>query len=338
MELRHLPHKNLIASASIACTILVVGVLLNTDKLSLPQFSQKVSPNTIKDTSLATTDIAVRDSDNDGLMDWEERLRGSDPFHPDTDRDGTFDGNELSSGRDPMKAGPNDILPVVQDPLFATSSTDLAGIKKEFFAEYLSQAGRDVRETTFRTIISEFDAKKFTPTYRLEDLNVTADVSRDALRQYGNAFGVLIQKYTATPLRTEEQILEQAMKVKDDSALKDLGLLIVVYTNFAKDLKAISVPLPLAEHHLAIINGYDAMARGLRGMQVMFSNPIDGSAGYQTYTRQRYNVLIGYMAVVTYFIEQNITFEAQEPGYPFYYQSPKDGAEEQTEEEELLAQ
>ncbi len=333
MDLRHLPHKNLIASATVAGVILVVGVTLNIDRLNVPDLSRPTATPSLLPNG-QENDIAIRDSDGDGLADWEERLRGSDPYNPDSDNDGTFDGTELSLGRDPIVPGPDDLLPVIQDPLFATSSTDLAGIKKEFFAKYLAEAGRDVRETTFRSIIASFDAKKFTPTHRIEELNVTADTSRESLRAYGNAFGTIIQKYTATPLRTEEQILESAMKVKEDSALKDLGLLIVVYANFAKDLKAIPVPLPLAEHHLAIINGYDAMSRGLRGMQTMFSNPVDGGAGYQTYTRQRYNVLIGYMAVVTYFVEQSVTFDASEPGYPFYYRIPKPKV---SEEEELLA-
>ncbi len=318
MSFSNIPHKNLIASGLIALFIIVAGLLVNKENFALPK-------NTVAaDKALATEknkeeDITKRDSDNDGLFDWEERLHGSDPFKADTDGDGTFDGTERSLGRDPLKAGPKDMLPRVAGLEFATSSTDLVGIKKEYFAKYLAAAGRDVRETTFRNLMKGFEPKKFIPTAELLNLNVSSDVSRDALRNYGNAFGALIQKYTATPLRTEEEILAVGMKTKNDASLRDLQLLIIVYTNFSRDLKALAVPLPLAEHHLAIVNGYDGMAKGLTGMLHLFSNPIEGAAGYQTYTRFRLDVTIGYSGVVSYFSKQQVTFEKTEPGYPFYY-------------------
>lgn len=318
MSFSNIPHKNLIASGLIALFIILVGLFVNKENFALPK-------NTVKtDAALAADktgeeDVTNRDSDSDGLFDWEERLHGSDPFMADTDGDGTFDGTERSLGRDPLKAGPKDKLPMVVGLEFATSSTDLAGIKKEYFAKYLASAGRDVRETTFRNLIKGFEPKKFMPTAELLDLNVSSNVSREALREYGNAFGMLIQKYTATKLRTEEEILGAAMKTKNDASLRDLQLLIIVYTNFSRDLKALAVPLPLAEHHLAIVNGYDGMAKGLIGMLHLFSNPIDGAAGYQAYTRFRLDVTVGYSGVVSYFSKQQVTFEKTEPGYPFYY-------------------
>lgn len=319
MDFARIPHRNLIASGLVALTIIVVGVLVNGEDLVLPKNDDTNSKKVLATGKVAGGDITERDSDGDGLFDWEERLHGSDPFSADTDGDGTFDGKELSLGRDPMKAGPNDTLPLLTSLDFATSSTDLDGIKKEYFAKYLVAAGNDVRETTFRDLIRGFDAKKFKPTNELLDLNVSSDVSPEALRAYGNAFGTLIQKYTATKLRTEEEIFEVAMATKSDSSLRDLQLLIIVYTNFSKDLRALLVPLPLAEHHLAIVNGYDGMAKGLTGMMHLYSNPIEGAAGYQTYTRLRLDVTIGYAGVVSYFIQEKVTFDKAEPGYPFYF-------------------
>ena len=52
------------------------------------------------------------DTDGDGLLDWEERLRGTDAENPDTDGDETLDGEEVQLGRDPQKAGQDDVLRV----------------------------------------------------------------------------------------------------------------------------------------------------------------------------------------------------------------------------------
>lgn len=47
-------------------------------------------------------DSAV-DSDADGLSDWDEVTRGTNPYHADTDGDGISDGVEVAQGTDPLR-------------------------------------------------------------------------------------------------------------------------------------------------------------------------------------------------------------------------------------------
>jgi hypothetical protein len=58
---------------------------------------------------------AFKDSDQDGLSDWQEVILGTDPFNPDTDGDGYLDGTEYKLGFDPKKVGPADKI-LWQDP------------------------------------------------------------------------------------------------------------------------------------------------------------------------------------------------------------------------------
>jgi len=52
------------------------------------------------------------DSDQDGLLDSEEKAYGTDPNNSDTDGDGYSDGAEISGGYDPLKPAPGDkIIP-----------------------------------------------------------------------------------------------------------------------------------------------------------------------------------------------------------------------------------
>lgn len=321
MDFSHIAHKNVIASAVIALVVLCAGFYNHYAESSPSAISYKNANDAARKTTIqgsTTVDITNRDSDKDGIADWEERLSGTDPFRADTDGDGTVDGIEVASRRDPLKPGPNDVISPAKEPNFATSSTDLAGIKKEFYAKYLATASRDIRETTFRDLLKGFDKKKFTSTNELVDLSVISDESPTALRAYGNAFGVIINKYTAHTMRTEEEVLTEGMKTKDDASLRDLQLLAIDYKNFSHDLRALPVPLPLAPHHLKIVNGYDGMSRGLLGMEHLFSDPINGAAGYETYTRMRLEMITGYAGVVSYLGGQHIVFTADEPGYPFY--------------------
>lgn len=49
-----------------------------------------------------------RDTDNDGIKDWEEDLLKTDSTNPDTDGDGYLDGEEINSNHNPLIKSPGD--------------------------------------------------------------------------------------------------------------------------------------------------------------------------------------------------------------------------------------
>lgn len=60
----------------------------------------------IKNTSKKERKILLKDSDNDGLSDYEEiNIYGTNPNNPDTDGDGMSDGEEVKRGRNPLGKG-----------------------------------------------------------------------------------------------------------------------------------------------------------------------------------------------------------------------------------------
>jgi len=97
----------------------------------------------------------AKDSDGDGLKDWEEALWKTDPNNPDTDGDGTPDGQEIKEGRDPLVPGPDDRLkapeagtttedgtpsPSLEKFSSATKESLTEAISRQFFNDYLSPA------------------------------------------------------------------------------------------------------------------------------------------------------------------------------------------------------
>jgi len=56
-----------------------------------------------------------KDSDNDGVPDYEEIRLETDPFNPDTDGDGVLDGTEIAGGYNPLSPSPAEKI-VFQDP------------------------------------------------------------------------------------------------------------------------------------------------------------------------------------------------------------------------------
>lgn len=102
-----------ITAVSFLMVILLIGlagfVITSqlTKKIARPTNSPSIPLSTVvdKDDPLS---IAQKDTDGDGLKDWEEVIINTDPKNPDTDSDGTPDGKEVDQGRSPVKAGPHD--------------------------------------------------------------------------------------------------------------------------------------------------------------------------------------------------------------------------------------
>ena len=86
-----------------------------------------------------------KDSDGDGLKDWEELLWKTDSNKADTDGDGTNDNEEITLNRNPLKAGPNDKISdkedlVAQEKAVSDSkqNTLTAAYARKFLTEYMT--------------------------------------------------------------------------------------------------------------------------------------------------------------------------------------------------------
>ena len=95
---------------------------------------------------LSASSQTAPDSDNDGLADWQEALRKTDPNNPDTDGDGTNDGDEIRDSRNPLIAGPDDKVEQ------ARSS------EPNKPASYIPESGLKPKTLTSRSAISLFQA------------------------------------------------------------------------------------------------------------------------------------------------------------------------------------
>ena len=59
-------------------------------------------------TNIPTGNPSAADFDGDGLSNFDELQRGTDPLNPDTDGDGVNDGIEVLQGRNPLKGAITD--------------------------------------------------------------------------------------------------------------------------------------------------------------------------------------------------------------------------------------
>src|SRR3989338_8242106 len=210
---------------------------------------------------------ARKDSDNDGLKDWEETLWKTDPQNPDTDKDGTLDGEEIKQNRDPLKAGPNDQLPdskiEAENGIVGLNSQDFATanltgqIAKTLGFKALSGAGNkdftvpadsELLDSATEKTLADFTAL-FHPQISENELTVINDSNKKNLAEYSQSFSKIIAENPLPKISQEEAFL-QAVQNKDFS---DSDEYLNYFQKITQELKTIQTPKTVVSNHKKII-------------------------------------------------------------------------------------
>ncbi len=270
-----------------------------------------------------------QDDDNDGLLNWEEKLWGTDPSNPDTDKDGTKDGDEPKLGRNPLVAGPNDKVAnntnnvgtgvnAKTDIVLDNSKT--AQIGRDLFTSYMQakQAGAKLDATTEKQIIAQAFSNKAVAVapkqYRASDVIVSASTD---LKKYGNDLGLAFYAGTASNSTTEIEILHDALINEKPKDIVKLDPIIAGYTATLNALASVQVPKDFVTQHIALLNSLSKIIADVKGFRVIFDDPIVGLGGVSTYYADLDAFETAIVQIQTEFVKKNISFEQTEYGYLF---------------------
>ncbi|MDP3772090.1 MAG: hypothetical protein Q8Q94_01785 [bacterium] len=231
----------------------------------------------VNNDSAAHTALTVKlqkDSDGDGLKDWEEVIFHTDPKNSDTDGDGTPDGEEIKQGRDPLKPGPDDRLATTTLAALADNAPGLK-FSDNFTSAIAEQFGERVIIPSLKNQDGTASIDKQKIGADLADQVASAIVSLEREVQQaaveGGAFiksdndsaSALITYLQASSAATKELLLLEkklettiftdALDKEDFSGLQELDLYLIQFDQTVRDLKTIKVPPSLATLHLRYI-------------------------------------------------------------------------------------
>lgn len=238
------------------------------------------------------------DTDGDGLLNWEERLRGTDPMNPDTDGDGTEDGAEARAGRDPLRAGPNDArtdkLRTVIPPAPASFS----------FSFLLPKAAPPLAEDGV------------TGNQKGSERGAEYEMGNESLRAYGNALGVRIRQ--AVGDGTEElETLNQTIGEVTPEIIAKVAALAAKYAVLAENINKVSVPDEAAQANQSLAAAYAAYAAALRGLTTVGADGTIPPSAFQTYSDAALAVGKVFIEVMQFFAERRVRFAPEEAGEMF---------------------
>ncbi len=332
----YLPSKNFIALVSAALVILFTGWFVSLVWNSAPE-TAKSSTQAAATSFLAAYQDANRDSDNDGLKDWEEILWKTDPNKADTDGDGTPDGQEVKEGRDPTVAGHKLANGAWSDALKTAEQTKKSAesapqtltdrIAQKFALEYLTTQGasggnpddfqkKSLSESLMQSMAK--DALTFKDRFSIENVITNKDVSA---KSYLNELGTFLDKNFAGLKETEIGILDNVISTSNFSGLKKLDAYISAYKKAVDFLNPPAggekVPESYAPMHLELMNILNNTATAVSYMQSTEKDPAKGLVGLSIYFQQVERAVNFTKSIKALIKTDALEFKPAEGGYHF---------------------
>ncbi len=335
-----LPNKKVVLFGLIA--LLIAGGVFFVFKKNKPKSDE--SPQAAK-FQTASEEIA-KDSDNDGLKDWEEVLWKTNPKNPDTDGDGTSDSQEIKENRNPLAKGPDDKLSKESgtggensslSPESSLTLTEVMG--RQFLSQYLllkeEKGGGEISETDKNALLESFmggfgqlaSSENFenrNNRYTQSDIKLSAISDENSIKEYGNGLALILKKYFDPIPESEMTVLKKALALQSEAEIKKLGPIADAYRDSAKEALSLKAPPNYSDFHLALINEFYNIAEELDALEKTFSDPAQSMLALKQYHEDS---LVAYFILINinaYFSTFKVVFNPGEPGEYFKVYLPEE--------------
>lgn len=269
----------------------------------------------------------AEDTDGDGLKDWEEGIRGTDPNKADTDGDGTDDGVEIQDGRDPLVMGPNDKETTNETdenllPKKKPTATDL--FSREIFEKYLEAKKNGLEidaelEEQIANMVLNKDYEGEITFFDPKNLKTTGDTSFFTFKNYGNQVGSVLKTPRPSNIPSELFILEKIqLEGKTDVDTANLELISSYYSSLKDSLVKIIIPTDAIEAHTQVIQGLEILRDFVVAVEQLEEDPIGSLSKVARYEEGLTLLETGITKIQKIFSEKNIDFSSGESGYVLF--------------------
>jgi hypothetical protein len=236
------------------------------------------------DGNITVKDLVNKDTDTDGIPDWEEILWGLDPNKKET-TPGVPDGTTISK----LKASQATGVEIAAEDQNIENLTQTDKFSRELFSTLvaLSQNGT-IDETTAEKISGSLAEQIQNSAQRKmfisSDLKILNDNSIKAIKNYKNTTDNIPKKYT-----TESNVLDILQRfivdenTVDPSVLVELDPIIAQAQNMIDEILKMSVPQILASTHLNFLNAGQGLLENVSDIRLFDTDPIVAMGGIGKY-------------------------------------------------------
>ncbi|HEX5774534.1 MAG TPA: hypothetical protein VFY28_01050 [Candidatus Paceibacterota bacterium] len=269
---------------------------------------------------------AAKDTDADGLPDWQEALYSTDPENPNSFSAEVTDGEAQVQGlltpkslasQVPEDGGTISGLDVADDSLTARFS-------REFFARYFSTRGNAPPSSEevlafVNDAVAGLAAERLrVDAFTVNDLELSPDTGAGALANYAALVEEALSQNSVPAEKTDLEYFADAVEKGDMGSLAKLADISGGYEAVAGALMAVPAPEEVALAHLELANALARLGIATGDLAALESDPIRtllGIGGYQQYE-------LGYRQALARvygaFLKAGVAIEAGRPGHEFF--------------------
>lgn len=310
------PSKNIAVLGIIVSLIVIsiIGASIREKFISNREPEKKVQ--NILALEVISREQSILDSDNDGLFDWEEELRLTDPNNPDTDGDGTIDGIEIRAQRDPLVAGPDDSIAdeiekeeteVIYPKYTSGTISDQWSTNaiKNFFnninnPEFTPEAADQL------LLALQTDVEALTEVAQKYSVNnvKTIETTNESLKNYGNELATVNNSY-----------LQKLTSISGSDSADYLNELALFFIQTSGSLIKLQVPITLSEIQVAMANNLFKVGLAISTINNQYeTDPLKALLSIKDYEEAANSQKDLQSIVAKYFKDNGIIFENDEPG------------------------
>ncbi len=287
----YLPSKHFALMAS-ACIVLGVIIFL---VFFMPSWGENFGGNKekkelpLKIENQSVIELVQKDSDSDGIPDWEESLWGTDKNKKITYGD-TPDADYVAGKKEELKTEESE--KIEEERL-----TETEKFARQFFASYTAmKTSGQIDTETINGFSSALGQRIVNPVlsdqYAEKDARLTASDDIASWQKYYQTTSAMFQTYKESGLGDELEIVSTAIATNeaggyiDDLKLEaELTLIGEAYQEFGKKVIETPVPKSLMGYHIRIANNAYNTGASVLSMIKVVSDPIIGLSGLSQYQK-----------------------------------------------------
>ena len=290
------PSKQFLIRGGIALGIVAIILLSQTAWVRGLFHKKPVNKNPV-----VIGDLIAKDSNGNGIPDWEEKLWGLDPTVLYTDGE-----SNVQIIRDKEKAA--GITPDTSTPQQLTETDQLA----QTLFSLTSAVGQsdnsdDTNNTTIANAATQLGAsvpiQNVENHYSLKDIK-TVKTTPQSVAAYQKQLAAILDKYN--PNTADINVVVQALQTGDFSNLGELVDAAAVYRTFAQSISHVPVPISAASMQLDIMNGFYGMADSFQYLLGIENDSIQGLSGIVAYRKYDLMLESALTDMHTYFVQYGI--------------------------------
>ena len=288
------PSKQFLIRGGIAIGVIAIILLVQTNWFRTLFHKKPLASNPV-----LIGDLIAKDSNGNGIPDWEEKLWGLDPTVLYTDGKSNAEVIKEKEATAGIKNDTNTNASLTETDQIAQSLFSLTSA--------VGQSNDPNSDTTIQNggaaLGASVPIQSVNEHYSLKNLRTTR-TNAQSLRTYQKQLAAILITYNTNT--ADINVVVQALQTGDFSNLSTLTAAATTYRVFADRISKLTVPIGVAQFQLDMMNGLYGMADSFQYLVVIQDDSIDGLSGIVAY--RKYDIMLETAAsnMHTYFVQYGI--------------------------------